>query len=273
EPCEARALADAAVRDDRTVAGDALIGVQLLQLRFALERAVVVAVLSPGDALRAWNVAAALAGFRKSRRREDLARELRGTADVDELRLLLRRRLLHVRQERTQRHIRRRRLVRLRGERRLLRAQVAGYGKPLLAAPVHDPHVLVAVHPELPERPRGEPVVVVAVEHDRRVVVDAALTEQLLQLPDGNDVAHERVAQLGRPVPSGGAGDVSLVVRRGIHVDLGDADVGVFGVLRYPVGRYENVSHVGSFQELYILYGRPQPRTRFVKASYAPGAR
>src|SRR5712691_10226083 len=82
EPRQARALADAAVRDDRAVALDALVGVELLQVGDVLERPIVVAVLAPGNALRAWNVSAALAGLRQSGRRENLAREFRGAADV-----------------------------------------------------------------------------------------------------------------------------------------------------------------------------------------------
>src|SRR5689334_15747091 len=107
EPREARSLADTAVRDDGGIAGDALIGVKLLQLLHTLERPVVVAVLSPRDTLGAWNVTAALAGFRKPRRREDLPGELCGASHVDERGLLLRRRLLHVGQKRAQRHVRR----------------------------------------------------------------------------------------------------------------------------------------------------------------------
>src|SRR5438045_9568957 len=80
EPREARALADAAVRDDRRVALDALIGVELLQLILAPERPVVVAVLAPGNALRAGDVSSALASFRQPGRRENLAGEFRGAA-------------------------------------------------------------------------------------------------------------------------------------------------------------------------------------------------
>src|SRR5437764_8293333 len=95
EPREARTLADAAVGDDRTVALDALIGVELFQLVLALERPIVVAVLAPGNALRAGDMPAALTGFRQAGRREDLARELRVAANVDQGGLLLRLGLLY----------------------------------------------------------------------------------------------------------------------------------------------------------------------------------
>src|SRR5215831_4272742 len=99
EPGQARTFADAAVGDDWRVALNPLISVQLLQLVHAFEGPVVVAVLPPRDALGARNVAATLARFRQSWRRENFAGELRRTAHVDERRLLLRRRLLHIGQE------------------------------------------------------------------------------------------------------------------------------------------------------------------------------
>src|SRR5207302_418651 len=88
EPREARPLADAAVRDHRTIGGHALRGVQRLQLVEALERAVLVAVLSPRNALRAGNVAAALARLGQSGRRQNLTGELLRAAHIDERRFL-----------------------------------------------------------------------------------------------------------------------------------------------------------------------------------------
>ena len=55
-----------------------------------------------------------------------------------------------------------------------------------------------------------------------------------------DDVAHERVAELGRPVPADGAGNVALIVGCRVDVDFDDADAGVGGVLRDPVGGHEN---------------------------------
>ena len=98
----------------------------------------------------------------------------------------------------------------------------------------------MAVDLQLPERPRGEPVVVVAVEHDRRIVVDAGLPEQLFELVRRHDIAHHRIAQLSGPVPPGGAGHVALIVRSRIDVHLDDADAGIGRVLRDPFGRHEH---------------------------------
>src|SRR5262249_30950373 len=71
EPCQARSLADAAVRDDRLIVADALRRIQGAELIEVLERAVVVAVFPPRDVLRAGNMAAALARFRQSGRRQN----------------------------------------------------------------------------------------------------------------------------------------------------------------------------------------------------------
>ena len=90
----------------------------------------------------------------------------------------------------------------------------------------------MTVHLQLPERPRRKPVVVVAVQHDRRVVVDAARAEQRFEFLQRNDVADDRVAEFRRPVPAGRAGNVSLVVGRCIHVDFDHAQPGIMERLR-----------------------------------------
>src|SRR5205823_9930918 len=124
EPREARSFADAAVRNHRLIARNALRRVQRAQLVEALERPVVVAVLAPRDALRAWNVSAALTGLRQTGRRENLSRELLRAAHVDERRRLLLHGLLHFRQERAERRVGTLRLVGLGGERRLVGAEI-----------------------------------------------------------------------------------------------------------------------------------------------------
>ena len=50
----------------------------------------------------------------------------------------------------------------------------------------------------------------------------------------------ERVAELGRPVPAGGAGHVSLIVGGGVDVHLDDAHAGVWRVLSDPVGCHQH---------------------------------
>ena len=74
--------------------------------------------------------------------------------------------------------------------------------QPVLATAVEDAHVVVAVQLELPVRPRGEPVVVVAVQDDRRVGADAARRQQRGEVLARGDVAADAVGQLARPVPA-----------------------------------------------------------------------
>src|SRR4029453_4715917 len=90
------------------------------------------------------------------------------------------------------------------------------------------------------------PVVIVAVQDDRGLVVDAALAQQRLELLDRHNVADQCVAELCGPVPSGGAGHVALVVRCRIDIDFDDANSSISCVLCHPVGGHENVGNRGS---------------------------
>src|SRR5262249_24739594 len=84
EPGVTRPLANPAVRDDRFSAHDTVRGKQRGQLIAALERAIVIAGLRPGDVSRARDVPSALAGLSQPRRREDLTAEFLWAPDVDE---------------------------------------------------------------------------------------------------------------------------------------------------------------------------------------------
>src|SRR5205823_8531108 len=87
EPGVRRALADPAVGDDRVAVRHALAAVQLAELLGVLERAVLLHGLRPGDRRRARDVARALrALLLVARHRDQLAGELGGRPDVDELR-------------------------------------------------------------------------------------------------------------------------------------------------------------------------------------------
>src|ERR1039458_8835149 len=93
----------------------------------------------------------------------------------------------------------------------------------------------MAVDLGLPERPRGEPIVVVAVNHKAGIVAHAGGGHQLLELLLGQDVAAHGVAQLRVPGPGERAGHVPLVIGFGIDVDFHHPDVRIGGVLRDPV--------------------------------------
>jgi hypothetical protein len=94
---------------------------------------------------------------------------------------------------------------------------------------------------EQPKAIGGKPVVVVAVENDRGVIVDSGIAKQLFQLGFRDDVAYERVAELRRPVPPYRSRDMSLVVGGRIDVDLGDSDRRILQVLACPIGADEDV--------------------------------
>jgi hypothetical protein len=102
----------------------------------------------------------------------------------------------------------------------------------------------VAEQPELPVGPGREPVVVVAVEHDRRVRADARLGEELAEVLARGDVAADPVGELARPVPADGARNVALLVGGRVDVDLDEADVRVVEMGLGPVGVDKDVGGV-----------------------------
>ena len=108
--------------------------------------------------------------------------------------------------------------------------------QPVLAAAVEDAHVAQPEQLQLPVRPGGEPVVVVAVQHDRRVRADPALRQQLAQVLLRRDVATDPVGELARPVPADRAAEVALLVGGRVDVDLDEADVRIAEMLLGPVG-------------------------------------
>jgi hypothetical protein len=99
---------------------------------------------------------------------------------------------------------------------------------PQLAAAVEQLHLVAeTVDVEHPRAPGGEPVVVVAVEDDRRVFGDAGIAQRLLERLARGDVALDRIDELGVPVEMDGARNVAALV-----------DAGVFDACRYldPLG-------------------------------------
>ena len=112
-----------------------------------------------------------------------------------------------------------------RSDSRLFVGERALFFQPLLAAAVHDQNFFVAVVFQLPESPRGKPIVVVAVENDGGVRRDSRFAEQLFKRLRICQVAADGVLQFGLPIPGDGAVDVPLVVRGGVDVDFDEAEV------------------------------------------------
>ena len=119
--------------------------------------------------------------------------------------------------------------------------QRAAVELPLLAAAVEQLDVLVAVELEVPVRVRGEPVVVAAVEDDGVVVGDALVGQQLGELLLVDEVALDRILEVGLPVQLHGAGDVPAVVGAGVLVDLDEDGVGRVEIALGPVGGDQDV--------------------------------
>src|SRR6185437_7586379 len=85
--------------------------------------------------------------------------------------------------------------------------------------------------------PGGEPVVVVAIDDDRRIVRDARAGHQLFVFVARDDVALHGVAKLRTPVPRDRARHMALVVCFRIHVDFDNAHIRIIRVVRDPRGR------------------------------------
>ena len=115
---------------------------------------------------------------------------------------------------------------------------------PLLARAVHELHLVVPVVLQVPVGVGGEPVVAVAVEHDRVVVRDAARAEQLAEVLRPEEVALHLVLEVLLPVEADRARDVRLRVERRVLVHLDDPDRVVVEVVLDPLRVDQNVLRV-----------------------------
>jgi len=132
----------------------------------------------------------------------------------------------------------------------------------LLAAAVQQPGVVDAVVAQLPVGPGREPVVVVAVQHDLRVVVDPRLPQERLEILAAGEVAADRVRQLAGPVDRHGPGEVAGLVRAGVDVDLQEADVRVVEVVAGPVDVDQGVGQGGGGGHRSVLVATGGTETR-----------
>src|SRR6202521_5286 len=237
EPGVRAALADAAVGDDFVLAGDAFGLVEIFQVVVGLEGTVFVGSLRPRDIRGLGNVAGALSGFGHARRSDDFARELIDGANVDKLT-----KLSSIEDGKdfflasAEGFVCARNVIGRRDDVYGILGELALLLEPLLAATVDEADVLVAVKLQLPEGVGGEPVVVVAVEKDAGAVGNAGSAEKFFESGLVNQITADVVLKLGLPIPSDGAGDVSLVVGGGVHVDFDEAEIGRIKILRGPIG-------------------------------------
>ena len=223
---------------------DAGVRVELLQLVGRLEGAVGrIDRAAPRHVQRAGNVAGADRQLLRAGRREDLAAELVGRADVDDggVRLLVRPRRARRRAARAA-WCWRPASVMLLGFTASTRLSTARFSSSHFLRPPSSSLTFVeAVDVEDPGAPGGEPVVVVAVEDDRGVLVDAELAQQRLEFLLRGDVALHRVDQVGVPDDVLRARNVAALEQARLDADLDDADLRVGEVLLQPVGGDERV--------------------------------
>ena len=133
----------------------------------------------------------------------------------------------------------------------------------------------MAVQLQLPIRPRGEPVVVVAIQHDRRVRADARCRQECAEVLAARDVATDAVGELAGPVPADRSRQVALVVGGRVDIDLDEADRRVVETGLRPGGVDEGVAGgVSGAHGIPSCVRRPRGRGAEVRwAGSSPGSR
>src|SRR5262249_20861239 len=123
-----------------------------------------------------------------------------------------------------------RRIARLFGGQVLVR-----FVKPLDAAAVHQPDILVAVNLEQPEPIRREPVIVITVGDDCILRRNTGAADELFERFLADDVAIDLILELGLPIEADRSLDVAGVVCLRIDIDLYDFDPRLAEILFDPV--------------------------------------
>src|SRR5579862_8314622 len=234
-------LPDPAIRDNFVIAVHALRAIQLLQSIRRLERPILIRRLHPGNIRRPRNVTGPLRRLAHPRRRNNLPRKLIHRPYIHQINLLLLvHRFKHVFLPRPNRFVRPRCVIRRRRHLHRIGRQRSLLLNPLLPPAVDQPHILVPVIFQLPQRICREPIVVVAVEQNRRVVPHARLPQQQLQRSLVDQIPPDVVLQLRLPVPTHRPRNVPLIVSRGIHVHLNQPHLRIVQVPRRPLRRNQH---------------------------------
>jgi hypothetical protein len=120
---------------------------------------------------------------------------------------------------------------------------VGGQGSALVhppqAAAIHHLHIANPEQLKDPQRIGGPPVVLVAIEDDRGVLVDPLRAKQALEPIPIDVVADQLVIKIVGPVDLDCAGDVTGVVEQKVFVGLHQSDLGILEMLGHPIGRDE----------------------------------
>src|SRR5215211_1239171 len=123
--------------------------------------------------------------------------------------------------------------------------QLAALQLPGLAAAVEQLDRAVPVDLVVPVGVGGEPVVVAPVQDHGRVRGDAQGVLELGELLGRDEVAAQRVLEVGVPVDGHGPADVPAGIGVGVLVDLDEAQVGVVQVGGQPVGGDQQLITIG----------------------------
>ena len=94
----------------------------------------------------------------------------------------------------------------------------------------------MAVDLELPESPRGKPVIVVAVEHDNCLRSNALLRQRGFKLAPGQNVALQRIAELGVPGPTDCSRDMAQLVSCCVYGYFCDSTARIKEIVGQPIG-------------------------------------
>ena len=94
----------------------------------------------------------------------------------------------------------------------------------------------MAVIFHLPEGPSGKPVVVVAIEDHRGVVVYAGTAQEAFHLFFADDITAKGLLKLIVPIPGHGSRHMALFVGGGVNIHLNQTNVGVASVFGDPLG-------------------------------------
>lgn len=93
---------------------------------------------------------------------------------------------------------------------------------------------------ELPEGICREPIVVITIQHNRRVVGDARLAAQFFKFFLAHEVAADVILKLGLSIPAHRILDVALVVGAGVNVHFHQPHLRIVRVLGDLIRAHQN---------------------------------
>ena len=110
------------------------------------------------------------------------------------------------------------------------------------------------VHLQLPERPCSEPIIIITIQYDRRIIPDALSTEEALEGGLADDLTPNRIAKLRLPIPTKGSRHVSLSVRGSVDIDFNDTNLWISEVGCDPLSRNEDIGVCIRVQDSLLLF-------------------